>query len=165
MSQILYIPTWLGDGCMYESLVIWRSYSHSWVIESCYYFGEYFCRLCLCSRGAWMVSIHLSMYKGELNQTIQHVLKGSMNSIGERISWSALCPWCQRGRVYWCCCCHQVQRGRLFTLWYKYCPWWKLTQMKAHNAIGQQQIITDQPTKNEEREVYVGSPCPRCIYT
>lgn len=26
VSQIWYIPTWLGDGCMYESLVIGRSF-------------------------------------------------------------------------------------------------------------------------------------------
>ena len=26
ISQIWYIPTWLGDGCMYESLVIGRSF-------------------------------------------------------------------------------------------------------------------------------------------
>ena len=26
MSQFWYIPTWLGDGCMYESLVIGRSF-------------------------------------------------------------------------------------------------------------------------------------------
>ena len=28
-----------------------------------------------------MVSVHLSMYKGELNQRIQHVLRGSMDII------------------------------------------------------------------------------------
>jgi len=26
MSQFWYIPTWLGDGCMYKSLVIGRSF-------------------------------------------------------------------------------------------------------------------------------------------
>jgi len=26
MSQIWYIPTWLGDGCVYDSLVIGRSF-------------------------------------------------------------------------------------------------------------------------------------------
>ena len=55
--------------------------------------------------------------------------------------WSALCPWCQRGRVTWClnrgrislCLmylsvvivikhhrgCHQVQRGRLLAIWFR----------------------------------------------
>ena len=159
-----YIPTWLGDWCMYELLVIGRLYSHSWVIESCYSFIKYICRLYMCSGGAWTISVHLSMYKVELNQIIQHVLRGSMNNIGERISWFALCPWCQRGRVSWYYFFHQVQRGRLLALWYRCCPWWQLTQMKVHSAAGQQQRITDQTPKNEEKEVYAGSLCIRRVY-
>ena len=37
--------------------------------------------------------------------------------------------------------------------------------MKVHSVVGQQQKITDQTPKNEEREVYAGSLCPRCVYT
>jgi len=45
-----YIPTWFGDWCMYESLVIGRSYSHSWVIKSCYSFKNIFTDFA-CSQG------------------------------------------------------------------------------------------------------------------
>ena len=36
--------------------------------------------------------------------------------------------------------------------------------MKVHSAAGQQQRITDQTPKNEEREVYAGSLCLRHVY-
>ena len=36
--------------------------------------------------------------------------------------------------------------------------------MKVHSVAGQQQRITNQTPKNEEREVYVGSLCPTSIY-
>ena len=75
------IPTWLGDWCMYESLVIGRPYSLSWVVESCYSFEKYFCRLCMCLGGAWTDWYILTCTKGELNQRFQHVLMGSMDSV------------------------------------------------------------------------------------
>ena len=75
------IPTWLGDRCMYESLVIGSSYSLSWVVESCYSFEKYFCRLCMCSGEAQMDWYILACTKGELNQRFQHVLRGSMENI------------------------------------------------------------------------------------
>jgi len=36
--------------------------------------------------------------------------------------------------------------------------------MKVYSATGQQQRIKNKTPKNEEREVYVGSLCPRRIY-
>ena len=50
--------------------------------------------------------------------------------LGKRISWFALCPWCQRGRVIWYCC-HQVQRGRLLALWCMCCTWWQTTHRRS----------------------------------
>ena len=40
----------------------------------------------------------------------------------------------------------------------------QLSQMTIHSTAGQQQRITDQTTKNEEREVYASSPGPSCVY-
>jgi len=34
----------------------------------------------------------------------------------------------------------------------------KITQMKDHSIVGKLQIIIDQSSQNEEREVYAGSP-------
>jgi len=61
----------------------------------------------------------------------------------ERISWFALFPWFQRGKVPSCCLIHlrgsiawsnqhqygfhQVQMGRLLALWCMCCTWWKPT--------------------------------------
>jgi len=53
MNQIWCIPTWLGDLGMHESLVLGKSYSPSLVIESCYSFEKYLCRLCMYLGGAW----------------------------------------------------------------------------------------------------------------
>ena len=117
MSQIWYIPTWLGDGCMYESLVIGRSFVMYVVML---FFWTSFCRLLLCSRGAWNQSWELNQPTSAY-QRIQHAFRGSMT----------LCPWCQRGRVTWCGFFHQIQRGRLLALWCMYCTWWKPTCSKT----------------------------------
>ena len=76
----------------------------------------------------------------------------------KRISWSALCPWCQRGRVTWCGGCHQVQRGRLLALCFKCCPWWQLTQRLVQVLRGwyrwwQLNQRTDLSTAGQERDI------------
>jgi len=62
-----------------------RSYSLSRVIESCYAFEKYFFADFAYAQGEqgphMDVLVHLSMYKGELNQRIHHVLRGSMDNI------------------------------------------------------------------------------------
>ena len=65
---------------MYESLVIGRSYSLSWVVGSCYSFEKYFFKLDMCSGRACMDWYILACTKGEINQRFRHVLKGSMDS-------------------------------------------------------------------------------------
>ena len=139
ISQYWYIPTWLGDWCMYESL---------WRIESCSSCRTCFCRPCLQSGGAWTahfsraeISACTQWEHGQIG-TLWHIQRGS--SIRDfskysggvwtaecisrkRITWFALCPRCQRGRVTWYGCCHQVQRGRLLALWCMCCTWWQPT--------------------------------------
>ena len=122
MDVVIFLVFVMYKQLVYPHLVRWWMYV--WVIgdrkvigdvwiESCYYFKKYFCRLCLCSGGAWTQSWELNQYTSTY-QRIQCVLRGKhdQHNVCQRGSM-ILCPWCQRGRVTWCCCCHQVQRGRL----------------------------------------------------
>ena len=120
--------------------------------DSCLWYRLYMIP-CMCSGGAWMYWYILACTKGELNQRFQQVLKGSMDSKrytkegnilvrplplmskGESdLVW--LLPSCPKGEIVGIMIQVFSMMATHSEVWYRCFPWWKLTHMIDHSAIG-----------------------------
>jgi len=151
MSQYWYIPTWLADGCMYESLVIGRSFMmykvmfllvEHLLIELAYSQGEH----------RQHNRAEISAYtQGEHNPL--HLMRKGENDF----EWLGVAIKSKGGD------CWHYYIG--WALWHRCCPWWQLSQLTNHSSSSQNERKRDicrfLLTKSH---IHVGSMIKRHVY-
>ena len=151
MSQYCYIPTWLVDGCMYESLVIGRSFM---MYKVMFLIVEHLLADLAYSQGesGYHNRAEISACtQGELNP-FPLMTKGEND-----FEWLGVAIKSKGGD------CWHYDTG--LALWHTCCTWWQLTQMKNHSSSsrneGERDIRKFLLTKSH---IHMGSPIKRRVY-
>ena len=129
MSQYWYIPTSLGDGCMYEYLVIGRSFM---MYKVMFLLVEH-----LLADLAYSQGEHGHHNRAKISAWTQgeHNPLPLMSKGENDFEWLGVAIK-SKGGYYW-----HYDTG--LALWHKCFPWWKLTQMEDLSSGSQNKRKTD----------------------